>query len=807
MAKSLLKRILMLLFLFIFLSQCVLVNYSHASFGGKLLSPIIELIAAIGDTVEYAIQQLMLPTERSNLLMAVLTDEVMPGDILIPSSYVYNTAMKGRIGRLHMNQEHPSIDEAYEWARTTDITIPGTDYHCKQAVYDVILQIRYNSEAMKMIKDRYNEEPITDVEVYELLVLQEGMTLDSLISFANEALGNSLGADIQFYEDSDITEENANLIVSEADLKSGFKFPRIYYSPEEIFSGKVPMLDIDFISTPDPNDIRDGIPSAVLHETIASWYVSLRNLCAAGFLCVLVYIGIRTIISTSAQEKSKFRTWGMDWLIGLCLLFFLHYFILFMTTMTKEIIHTIGGSGPTYVPEATADENNGNQQDSQNQQSSQNSQESNTENRREIAEDTTRYRKWKFGNIAVYLKRKDNEKFGFYTNIVGRARFLIELKDESSDNHASFTMTRVSSVIIYMVLVGYTIYFTFIYMKRVMMMALLTLLAPLMAFMYPIDRIGDGKAQAFDKWFKEYMFNCLLQPFHLLLYTVIVSSAIALENNPLYVIIALFTLIPAEKFFKNLLGFNKASSHVGESPAVAAALGSLAANQLQSGVKKMSKKKKSPKTPTRQTDAPTDNGGGSQPDAPDVNSSEYDNRLSEEEIDELRAENIEPGDPEYRMYLSDHGIDPDEPSNNQPGNSQPGENSQPTSQNNNNRAPSGGGNAAPQNQGDSDPGTQDKRKEKIREMAIKGAKTIVKLGAQGAFAATGVAVGLMVAAARGSKPLEEMSVGAGLGISLGGRMVDFGAEKLKQLNSQAVREGQREVENELRNENNNNNND
>ena len=40
-------------------------------------------------------------------------------------------------------------------------------------------------------------------------------------------------------------------------------------------------------------------------------------------------------------------------------------------------------------------------------------------------------------------------------------------------------------------------------------MAFLTIIAPLVALTYPIDKINDGKAQAFNMWFKEYIFNLL----------------------------------------------------------------------------------------------------------------------------------------------------------------------------------------------------------------------------------------------------------------------------------------------------------
>ena len=94
--------------------------------------------------------------------------------------------------------------------------------------------------------------------------------------------------------------------------------------------------------------------------------------------------------------------------------------------------------------------------------------------------------------------------------------------------------------ILYIALTVYTVYFAFVYLKRLLMLAFFTMIAPLVALTYPLDKIRDGKAQAFNYWFKEYMFYALLQPMHMLLYTVFVSSALSVAaNNLLYAIVAL----------------------------------------------------------------------------------------------------------------------------------------------------------------------------------------------------------------------------------------------------------------------------
>ena len=92
-------------------------------------------------------------------------------------------------------------------------------------------------------------------------------------------------------------------------------------------------------------------------------------------------------------------------------------------------------------------------------------------------------------------------------------------------------------------------------------MAFLTIIAPLVAMTYPIDKITDGKAQAFNMWLKEYIFNLLIQPMHLILYTVLVTSAFKLASeNIIYSLVAIGFMVPAEKLLRKFFGFEKAQT-------------------------------------------------------------------------------------------------------------------------------------------------------------------------------------------------------------------------------------------------------
>ena len=307
-----------------------------------------------------------------------------------------------------------------------------------------------------------------------------------------------------------------------------YQIPVATYSPEQIFAGRVAGLDINFInpnkySTSNGDEVKSSAEK--LKTTISQWYVALRNIAIVGLLIILVYVGIRIVISSTATDKAKYKQLFMDWLIALCLIFVLHYIMAFTITAVESIVDIISNGGNSYV---------------------------------------------KINIGAKTIK----------TNLLGEAR----LKTQYSDLGMKLTY-----LVIYLFLVYYTVFFTFTYLKRMLMMAFLTIIAPLVALTYPIDKINDGQAQAFNSWLKEYVYNALIQPFHLILYYVFVTSAMNLvEESPIYAIAAMWFITKAEGILRNLFGFNKAPS-LGNT--MAGFAGGMAANSLLNKLKGGSSKK------------------------------------------------------------------------------------------------------------------------------------------------------------------------------------------------------------------------
>ena len=55
-------------------------------------------------------------------------------------------------------------------------------------------------------------------------------------------------------------------------------------------------------------------------------------------LSILVYVGIKIVISSAAEDKAKYKETLKDWVIGLCLIFLMHYGMSFMLELNNKII-------------------------------------------------------------------------------------------------------------------------------------------------------------------------------------------------------------------------------------------------------------------------------------------------------------------------------------------------------------------------------------------------------------------------------------------------------------------------------------
>lgn len=429
---------------------------------------------------------------------------------------------------------------------------------------------------------------------------------------------------------------------------------------------RIPVLDINFFR--DDTEIQNYANSSanILKPVVSNVYKSLRNLVLVMMMVVLLYVGIRIVVSTAVTDQVKYKQWLVDWVVGICLLIIMQYIMSFLMNVNEMIVEMLGenressyyislsklgGGIDTYYNDwgdVKKDATPGTDSydpgvnlfyldhfDVRNKD--------NGSDCFDFDEDTgeihVERKDWasesENGNVFInarIFKPADEEvnkaiksfsaKVGFIVGVAaispmnpdpikinpitgamkGWSIASAIVGEDNDDRWADKTVYRCNLTeycrslttfgskyvliyrgsgvyesytenedvdksnsrfgeyaILYILLVLETCIFFYTYLKRVFKLAFYTMIAPLIAFMYPIDKLGDGKAQAFNTWFKEYMFNVLVQPLHLLLYTVFIYAASELvRENIIYAIGAYGYMIAAEKFFKKIFGFDKA---------------------------------------------------------------------------------------------------------------------------------------------------------------------------------------------------------------------------------------------------------
>lgn len=311
----------------------------------------------------------------------------------------------------------------------------------------------------------------------------------------------------------------------------------IVFTPENIIKGKFILFDANIFNEIESDtgwyydysahdgDITDG--KIKLRDTIAGWYYALRNFAIVALLSVLLYVGIRMLISTIAQDKAKYKIMFKDWLVALCLVVLMHYAMIAILDISTLITESLGG-----------------------------------------------------GRNA-----------GLYEKTIPILTSILADGDDDDDDGTCYQITydgteySISDAYAYILVILGIIIYTFIfavkYLKREFTIIFLILLGPVSCITYPIDKISDGKAQAYNKWFSEFLFQVIIQPFHLLLYIVLIGTAVEMANaNIIYTIICFAVMSPAEKFVKEMFGFrDKLGSPLGAA-AAGGALGSLAGKAI-----------------------------------------------------------------------------------------------------------------------------------------------------------------------------------------------------------------------------------
>lgn len=277
-------------------------------------------------------------------------------------------------------------------------------------------------------------------------------------------------------------------------------------SVQDILFNKVPITDINFFDF----NSKDSTVNAI-RENVAAWYVGIRNLAAVLLVIVALYVGLRMAMSTIAEDKAKYKQMLIDWVTSICILFLLHYIMVIIISINDTLVSTIG--------------------DKQNLK---------TQNLEDVA---NKFRDYALGGDNPFSWATSGVVNGFTEG---------------------FAPTFAAAVI-YLMMEVMTIIFLLAYIKRMITIGFLIIIAPLVTVTYSIDKMGDGKSQALNHWLQEFIYNILIQPFQCITYLALCSTSFEiLEKDPdfksaIIAIAMMVFLISSEKIIKHIFHFRSQS--------------------------------------------------------------------------------------------------------------------------------------------------------------------------------------------------------------------------------------------------------
>lgn len=228
--------------------------------------------------------------------------------------------------------------------------------------------------------------------------------------------------------------------------------------------------------------------SQYMKETVAMWYVYVRSLCIAVMLIGLIIVGIKSALSTIAEERAKFKKLLLTWIIGFAILLTIDKVMYAVIYLEQSIVSKLAEFG-----------RNISQGDSALTDASQ--------------------------EITLYESAKSKAyEIKFTSGMLG--------------------------LFMYMVLVWATFKFFIIYAKRYINVILLILVAPIIITIYSFRKIINGKGGMVKRWVKEFIYNVFIQVVHAATYSVFVGYALRLSDNVLSFIGAFLTFIAFLVMFK-----------------------------------------------------------------------------------------------------------------------------------------------------------------------------------------------------------------------------------------------------------------
>ena len=207
--------------------------------------------------------------------------------------------------------------------------------------------------------------------------------------------------------------------------------------------------------------------------------------------------------------------------------------------------------------------------------------------------------------IAIFIIYANEAVVKFLESLITENNFEDAIDSILLESLLGIGINGIMAFLVYTMISIQTLFFFIAYLNRMLKVAFLIIISPLISVTYSIDKIGDGKAQALIGWLKEFVYTIIIQPFDCIMYLAFVTAAmellipndflsflglnpqVNLLANGVLAVLCLKFINDGEKIIRKIFNFQDDNSTT--SMAAGTALTLMAINKAKQGASKVNK--------------------------------------------------------------------------------------------------------------------------------------------------------------------------------------------------------------------------
>lgn len=394
------------------------------------------------------------------------------------------------------------------------------------------LILTFDEDGMKIKSNSFGAE-ITDDSI---VIAGSNIELNVIYDYTNES-GEEESEEVSEYQDIERSRED--FFKSLESFLSGFVralanglnylVQMALTSMGGSSDGGVDIDAIIFNNYPDTNasfftnSIVGGPESRLVElfrEAVNKWYNVFNAIAVMGYMVILLYLAVKILLRVGGSSQSKYKESLMYWVVGLLILIYFPNAIKFAIDLNNSLVEQIEESKSSVL-------GIGDTSDSINM----------IDFRLPVAADPDDYK--------IISWQMDQNPYS------GSSSYMSDMATRAHENE------RLVDAVVYLIMVWQFIMIVIMYYKRIFSITFLICIFPFVALSYAFDKVGDGKAQAFDTWTKEIMTNIFVQSIHALVYVFVVGAVYeggSYSGDWLLMIIGISFLFQGEQILKKIIG-------------------------------------------------------------------------------------------------------------------------------------------------------------------------------------------------------------------------------------------------------------